>query len=241
MTGTLYGIGVGPGDPGLLTLKAQQILQQVDLLCVPRSAGDRDSLALQVVQRALDRQFTVLELDFPMSRDRQVLERAWQKAAEMVVDRLQQGLDLAFVTIGDPLFYSTFSYLAIRVRELCPGVTVQAIPGVMAMAGCAAATVMPLAEGEESLLVIPAAYGVEQLREALDKYDNIVLMKVNRQLGRVYDLLQEKGLLSRAFFFSRCGQADGFFVSDRLEELLDRPLDYMSLLIIKKNVPGETV
>ncbi|MFZ5590999.1 MAG: precorrin-2 C(20)-methyltransferase, partial [Bacillota bacterium] len=166
MTGTLYGIGVGPGDPGLLTIKAQQILQQVDVLCVPRSAGDRDSLALQVVQRALNRQFNILELDFPMSKDRQILEQAWQKAAGQVVERLRQGLDLAFVTIGDPLFYSTFSYLATRVRDLCPGVEIKTVPGVMAMAGCAAAIGLPLAEGEETLLVIPAAYGVDQLREA---------------------------------------------------------------------------
>jgi precorrin-2/cobalt-factor-2 C20-methyltransferase len=233
MAGKFYGIGVGPGDPGLLTIKAYQTLEKVDVICVPKSGGDRDSLALSVVNQNLTRPFRRLELSFPMSRDKELLERSWSEAAVAVAREILQGHKVAFVTIGDPMLYSTYSYLLRFLRDRHPDLETATIPGITAMSACSSYIQAPLAEGEETLAVIPAAYGTEQLKSILDTFDNVVLMKVNRRLPEVIELLEEAGESRQAFFVSRCGYPDQYFTTN-LRELLDRQLDYMSLLIIKR-------
>ncbi|TLM98344.1 precorrin-2 C(20)-methyltransferase, partial [bacterium] len=115
MKGKFYGIGVGPGYPELLTLKAYRLLQQVDVLCIPKSRMEKESLALNIVRQSLDRDFRVLELLFPMSHDEEVLAAHWDRAAEQVAAELAAGYNVAFITIGDPMFYSTYAYLLQRV------------------------------------------------------------------------------------------------------------------------------
>lgn len=233
LPGKFYGIGVGPGDPDLLTLKAYRALQGVDVICVPKSAADKDSLALNVVNKALAKEFNYLELSFPMSRDREVLERCWAEAGEAVAARVKEGQHVAFVSIGDPMFYSTYGYVLAHLKKYHPGLETETIPGITSIAASSAFVNTPLTEGEENLVVLPAAYGIEGLREILSKFDNVVLMKVNRRFEEVLELLKEMGLSDKAAYVSRCGHADQYFTLD-LEDLRGQKLDYMSLLIIKK-------
>lgn len=233
MAGKFYGIGVGPGDPGLLTIKAYQTLAEVDVICVPKSSGDRDSLALSVVTQNLARPFRHLELSFPMSRDKDLLERSWSEAAAAVALEVLQGRNVAFVTIGDPLLYSTYSYLLRFLKDKHPELETITIPGITAMSACSSYIQIPLAEGEETLAVVPAAYGTEQLKNILATFDNVVLMKVNRRLPEVIELLENSGGSRQAYFVSRCGHPDQY-VTTNLRELLDKQLDYMSLMIIKR-------
>lgn len=233
MAGKFYGLGVGPGDPGLITLKAYRILEEVDMLCVPRSSADRDSLALQVVTGLVKKDFHRLELSFPMSRDRSVLEESWAAAGEEVARNVRRGSRVAFVTIGDPMFYSTYGYVLKHLKSRHPDLETETVPGVMAMSACASLLGVPLAEGDESLAVLPAAYGLDHLAEVLTSYDNVVLMKVNKKMEEVAGLLDRLGLGGRAVYFSRCGYGDQFVTAD-LEELAGKRLDYMSLLIVKK-------
>lgn len=240
MKGKFYGIGVGPGDPELLTLKAHRVLKEADMVCVPKSAADRESLALSIISQTLNRRFTTLELSFPMSRDRQVLEEHWARAGETVARQVREGKVLAFVTIGDPLFYSTYGYVLRYLQEHHPDLPAETIPGVTAMNACAALLQEPLAEGEESLVVIPAAYGLDRLRDALDHFDNVVLMKVNRCWNQVLELLRERGLSTGATLVSRCGYPDQA-VERQVDRLAGQELDYMSILIIRQGkVKGET-
>jgi len=233
MPGKFYGIGVGPGDPGLLTLKAYRALGRVDVLCVPRAAADRDSLALAVVRKAIPRKYKLLELDFPMSKDPGILKNCWNEAGRAVAGLVLAGRTVAFVTIGDPMFYSTYGYVLRYLGENHPELATETIPGVTAFSACASFTGTPLVEGDETLAVVPAAYGLERLRESLETHDNVVVMKVNRRFPEVLALLKELGLAGKAVYVSRCGYPDQYFTRD-LESLPGSGLDYMSLLIVRK-------
>lgn len=234
MPGKFYGIGVGPGDPELLTLKALRILKEVDLVCVPRSAADRESLALSVVNRALQKELPVLELSFPMTKDRSTLLESWVRAGETVAARVGEGKKVAFITIGDPMFYSTYGYLLRHLQRRHPDLETETVPGVTAMSACAAALQEPLTEGEETLAVIPAAYGVEQLPLLLERFDNVVLMKAHRHFEQVFSMLESRGLAAGAVLVSRCGYPEQT-VHRNLSALKGQKLDYMSLLIIRKS------
>lgn len=238
MAGKFYGLGVGPGDPDLITLKAFKILEEVNMICVPKSSADRDSLALQVIRGLTRKEYQYLELSFPMSRDRNVLEDSWAAAGEEVARKVREGNRVAFVTIGDPMFYSTYWYVLRHIRSCHPDLATETVPGVTAMSACASALGAPLAEGDEPLAVLPAAYGVDELEEILDRFDSVVLMKVNKKVEEVSGLLDRMGLRGKAVYISRCGYGDQFITSD-LDQLKDRNLDYMSLMIIKKKgFPG---
>lgn len=233
MTGKLYGIGVGPGDPGLVTLKAQQILSRVDVLCVPKSSMEKDSLAMSVVRAVTDREHNILELEFPMSKDREVLEQSWQNAGKQVAKILTAEQDVAFITIGDPSLYSTFGYLLRFLKVECPQATVEIVPGVSSIMACPAALQEPLVEGDEKLAVIPAAYSLDDLKNVIDGFDTVVLMKLNRRLPELLSFLKKYDNL-QTFFVSRCGYPDQLATAE-LETVVEQKLHYMSLLIVKKN------
>lgn len=233
MIGKLYGLGVGPGDPELLTLKAVKVLESTDVLCVPKSKTEKDSLALSIALQVVKRDFEVLELLFPMSKDKEVLDNHWRQGADKVLQQLKKGKQVTFITIGDPMFYSTYSYLLEKVKASYPEIQVETVPGVTAFAACSSFINEALTEGEEKLAVIPAAYGIEELKEILADFDNIVLMKVNKIFDSVVSLLKEENMLDKAVFISRCGYPDQFYVTD-LESLVGKEKDYMSIMIIRK-------
>lgn len=110
MTGKLYGVGLGPGDPELMTLKAARILSSADVVCAPKSSEDRESIALAIAKTHV-KNAKIIQPIFPMSKDVKKLEKRWDEATEMIFSELEQGRDVAFVTVGDPLFYSTYSYI----------------------------------------------------------------------------------------------------------------------------------
>lgn len=233
MKGKIYGIGVGPGDPELLTLKAYRVLKKVDVLCVPKSRAEKDSLALSIAERVVDRDFEVLELLFPMTHDKDTLQEHWDNATEQMVAKAREGKTLAFITIGDPMFYSTYAYVLERVKKVHQDINIETIPGITAFAACSSLINEPLTEGDEKLIVIPAAYGISAIREALENYENVVLMKVNRMYDEVAALLTEMGLLGNAVYISRCGYEDQFYTTD-IQGQVGRDKDYMSVVIVRK-------
>lgn len=233
MGGKFYGVGVGPGDPELLTLKAVRVLGQIDVLCVPKSNNDRESLALTVAGEHLNSSCRVMELSFPMTKDSLILAKCWARAGETVAGMVQEGLRVAMVTIGDPMFYSTYGYVLGYLKMHYPDLVTETVPGITAMNACCAKLQSPLAEGDESVAVLPATYGVDKLKDILNSFDNVVLMKVNRKLDEVTNLLKETGNLDRAVLFNRCGYREGFFARGG-NELAGVKADYMSLMIVKK-------
>ncbi len=233
MSGKIYGIGVGPGDPELLTLKAYRVLREVDTLCIPKSRTEKDSLALSIVKSIVEKDFEVVELLFPMTHDKEVLRQHWDLAASQMAEKAREGKKAAFITIGDPMFYSTYAYLLERFKRNYQDIEIETIPGITAFAACSSIINEPLTEAHEKLAVIPAAYGIEPIRKALEDYDNVVLMKINRLYDEVTGLLKEMGLLGKAVYISRAGYADQFYTTD-IESMMGKEKDYMSIMIIRK-------
>jgi len=232
--GKLYGIGVGPGDPELLTLKAVRVLKEADIVAIPKSKEESDSIALSIVKGAVDlAKKETLELMFPMTKDKAVLRKARERAADAICERLKAGNDVACITLGDPMFYSTFSYLIPPVRERLPKVEIEIVPGVSSVMASAALTVTPLTEADERIAVIPATYESDKIRHILETFDTVVLMKVSRVFEKILGLLNELGLKENAVFIERCGGENQRVVRD-LDSLKGEKLDYLSMVIVKR-------
>jgi precorrin-2/cobalt-factor-2 C20-methyltransferase len=235
-TGTLYGIGVGPGDPELITLKALKVLQRVPHIFASCSTKNNYSLALNIVRSHLNGA-GLEHLPFPMTRDRRALEEAWEKNARRVLEVLGQGMDAAFVTLGDPLTYSTFGYLLKTLKRLQPDTPIITIPGITSYNAAAALSHIPLTEGEESFYVISGASGPGNLRKAIGQTDNVVVLKTYRHFQEIYHTLEELDLLDRATCVSRCG-LEGETVVENLRDLKGQEMHYLSMIIIKKKGRG---
>lgn len=238
-SGTFYGVGVGPGDPELLTVKAVNVLKSAQVIAVPRSSdssSDGASQALLIAKQAVDLEGKeLMELLFPMTKDKDALKSARREAGAKVALALDSGRSVAFITLGDPLFYSTFSYLLPFVRELAPGARVKVVPGITSYSAAVSTALVPLAEADEKVMIVPAAYDIDEVRGLLDSFDTLVLMKVNRIFDRLLDLLVSTGLDDKAFLVSRAGWPEEKVVSD-IKSLRGAKLDYFSTLIVKKGM-----
>ena len=231
--GRFYGVGVGPGDPELLTLKALRILQEVPLICTPRSVTSAESYAFDIVRGFLDEQKQeIIRIPFPVDDEAGEAE-VWRNAADTVGGHLSQGKAVAFLTEGDPMLYSTFSYVLDSITSGYPDVTVEIIPGVSSVMAAAASAGVPLVTHGQRLVILPAVYGIDDLSEAIANYDTIVLMKVNRTLLQALANLEQLGLAGKGIYVRRASTDREEVVRD-LSKLSEEDLDYFSLLIIKR-------
>jgi precorrin-2/cobalt-factor-2 C20-methyltransferase len=236
MSARLYAVGVGPGDPELLTRKAERILRSVPVICAPTGAADAGSVALAIVEPFVDRsRQEVLTRVFPMRKDEAELLPFWEETAAEVAQRVRAGQDVAFITIGDPLLYSTFLYLYRIFRDQYPEIRIEIVPGITSVGAAAAAAGVPLGISADRLAILPATYEEAQLRQTLLDFDTVVLMKVSRVFDRVYRLLKELGLERSGVFVRRVGSSEEEVVTD-LASLVGRKLDYLSLLIVRKGL-----
>jgi len=206
----LIGVGVGPGDPELVTVKGVRVLREADLVVVPvMSAGERGR-AEATVRAHVDRE--PLRLVFALDdRGGPTAERlsAWEAAADRVAQELRAGAQsIAFATIGDPNIYSTFTYLADAVRERLPEVTVETVPGITAMQDLAARSGTVLCEGTESLALLPLTAGVPAFEQALAHFDSVVAYKGGRRMPQVLDVLRRTGRLEDAVYGAALGLPD---------------------------------
>jgi len=233
--GCLYGIGVGPGDPELLTLKALKALQKVPVICVPQAANRRDSYALSIVKDYVKPDQEILRAPFPTD-DAEGAAQVWREASELVAERLRKGQDVAFLTEGDPMLFSTFSYVLAGVQELCPEAPVMIIPGVSSVMAAAASAGVPLATHGQRLAILPAAYGLDDLSEATSKFDTVVLMKVSPNIVKTLADLEELGLTGQSTYVRRVSTDREKVIKD-VTKITDKDMDYFSLLIVKRNPP----
>lgn len=201
--GKLYGVSVGAGEPQLMTLKAVNIIGSCGVIAVPRTNG-KNSLALSIAERVCDMsEKRMIYIDFPMSRDERILIENYDKAAETICSELEKS-DAAMITLGDISVYSTFSYVAERVRGA--GFDVEICPGVTSFSAAAALLGKPLCLGKQPLHVIP--YDCDELEEMLDLSGTKVIMKVGKNFAALIELLKEKGLAKRTAVAVNCGLPD---------------------------------
>ena len=230
--GTLFGIGVGPGDPDLMTLKAVKALGQVEVIFAAASTDNDHSIALSIVRPHLPDDVRVVTLGFPMTHKRAALEQAWEENAAMVAETVEAGESAAFLTLGDPLTYSTFGYLLRALRRRWPDLPVEVIPGITSYQAAAARTETVLSEARESLLVISGICDAERLRALLENTDNAAILKAYRNLPVIRRTLAEMDLTENVTFVSRLGLEDEMIVEDA-DAIPDDP-NYLSLLLVKK-------
>jgi len=158
--GKFFGVGVGPGDPELITVKAAKVLKTVDIISIPKAHENKSSLALSIVKDVIVERNTppeMLELVFPMINDKKELKEAWSENAQIIAEKVKTGKTIAFITVGDPMLFSTFIYLFHRMKEEHPEVKLEIIPGVTSLTACAAVSKIPLAEKKEVVAIIPSS------------------------------------------------------------------------------------
>ena len=233
-TGTLFGIGVGPGDPELIPLKAVRILGEVDLVFTAASTKNDYSLAVEIVRAHIPEQTPIEKLDFPMSKDHTVMEAAWRRHAERIAEALSDGKKAAFLTLGDPLTYSTFGYVVRHLKTGWPGINIQTVPGITSYQAAAAALNQPLMEGEESLMVMSGVHGGERLLEMSKAPENVVFLKAYRNVDGICHALSQTGLAQGSVAVSNCSREDQKIYPD-LCSLEDQKPNYWTLIIAKRN------
>lgn len=239
--GKLIGASLGPGDPELITRRSWAVLQSGARWLYPVKKAEESSYALSIVERGgLAIPADACELVFPMTRDADALLKAWANAAARTVELLAEGRDLVFLVEGDASTFATFGHLARVVRELVPGIEVETIPGVSSFAAAAASAEITLAEEDETLAVIPAAYGVSVISHMLDEFDTLILLKVKPMMDEVLTLLEQRGLLATSCFIEKVGSPDERIVRD-LASLKGTTVNYLSLLLVQnpKRARGE--
>jgi precorrin-2/cobalt-factor-2 C20-methyltransferase len=233
LTGIFYGVGVGPGSPDLLTLRAINVLKTADVICLPRSGADNSSVAMQVAGPHIPKEVELVEIATPMTRDENLLKKEWKSGAKKIAGYLARGKNVAFITIGDALLFSTYSYLLKELLALMPEARIETVPGVTSFAGAAAHLNIALAEGTQRLAIIPAVDEPEDLVPILEKFPNVVLMKVATQYEGIVDVLDRLGLKDKAVFVSKVGYPDEFVTFD-LDSLRGVKRDYLSLILVKR-------
>lgn len=230
-TGTFYGIGVGPGDPELLTVKAIDALKKIDVLIAPKTEKKSDSVALSIARPHLKPSVEIIYQTFPMIKDFADDTETFAANTAEILQLLRGGKNVGFATLGDPMFYSTYIYI---FRLLKPhGVDIVTIPGVPAFLAIAAQIGKPLAFGNDILTVIPATADIDAIKPALDCADVAVLMKVYKNFPEIVDELQAHDMANEAILVSRAGLDDEKIFRD-LSAHKNDSLNYLSTILTRK-------
>jgi len=242
LAGKFIGIGVGPGDPELITVKAVKALKMVDVVSVPKAHADTPSMALGMVKHILEEREKppeVLELVFPMTKDELEVKRLWAKNAGIVAEKVESGKVIAFITLGDPMFYSTFIYLCQSVREEYPEVKLEIIPGVTSLTACAASAKIPLAEKEEVIAIIPSDLDSKLIEETAKHADNLVFMKCAHRFKDIVPILERSSFTknSTIALVRRCSMPEEKVIVGKLGDVQnwEIPEDYFSMAIVKRS------
>lgn len=225
--GKFIGIGVGPGDPDLLTVKAVKALNEVDVICAPKSAESKPSLALSIVQSILENRnnsYETLEPLFPMIEDKEALKRHWNDAARLITEKLNAGLDVAFITLGDPAVYSTFSYVFKIIKGL--NFETMIIPGITSFTGCAASAKVQLAERDEIIVIVPKVD--ERLSQIMEHGDTFVIMKTSRHSNLLEDIVNQDERDKEIISVQNCSMKDEKIFKGFVEDK-----KYLSTTIVK--------
>ncbi len=231
--GRFYGIGVGPGDPELITLKARRLLSSVPVVFVPKKGKEGGSYANSIIADFIRPGQEVIGLVFPMVRGREELAGYWQVAADTIWHHLERGEDCAFVSLGDPLLYSTFIPVFETLRRRHPEVEIECVPGISSINAAAAEALLPLASEDERVAIVSGRCADSFIREALKSFDAVVFMKINSTFGRLLGILEELNAVGKCVYVKRCTTDEEEIVRD-ISRLKGKKLDYFSLLIFRR-------
>jgi precorrin-2/cobalt-factor-2 C20-methyltransferase len=231
MAGTFYGIGVGPGDPELLTMKAVNTIRKVDVLIAPKTEKKDGSVAYNIAKPYLRDDVEIVYQVFPMVKHFEESIEAWEANMKEILGFLEAGKNVGFLTLGDAMFFSTYIYV-FRLLEK-KGVNIETIPGIPAFIAIGSHLGWPIVEGNDVLSIIPATADKETIEKVMSVSDNVVLMKVYKNFPEIADLLVENKMIDNAVMVSRVGMPD----EERIDDILarkDQPVNYLSTVLARR-------
>ena len=188
MKGKFYGVGVGPGDPELITIKAINTLKKCECIVIPKAEG-RDSTVFKIAKEYIKSDCEVCEISFPMVKDMEKRIKSREEASRVIATYLDKGMNVAFITLGDISVYSTGMYVYKILRNM--GYEGELVPGVTSFCAVASRVGESLCEDSESLAIIPSAMGTDKLKKALKDFDNVVIMKSSSKIDEVKEILED--------------------------------------------------
>jgi precorrin-2/cobalt-factor-2 C20-methyltransferase len=226
--GKLIGIGVGPGDTELLTLKAAKVLETVPVIFSPKSSKEKESIALSIVKPIIEKRkdykrLMLVEPIFPMIEDKDELEKVWFSAAEMIAQYLDSGRDVAFITLGDSSIFSTYSYVQ---KKLIGRYEIETIPGITSFTACAAAKNEALVEQNDILTIVPKIDS--RLDEVLEYSDSIVLMKASRNTSELEKSIEDNDRKKEIYSVQNCTREN-----EKIIEGFSHEKPYLTTTVIK--------
>ncbi|WP_028255564.1 precorrin-2 C(20)-methyltransferase [Veillonella magna] len=232
MKGKLYGIGVGPGDPELMTVKAARIVGEADIIITPKTEKKDGSVALNIAKPYIQEHTEIVPVVFPMVLNDDTQQEGWEEARNIIIGYLEAGKNVVFLTLGDPMFYSTYMYVYRLVEGT--GYDIETIPGVTAFCAIGSHLGYPIVEKEEVLAIVPATAPKEKIDKVLAVADDAVIMKVYRNFKEVQDTLKKHDMADDAVMISRVG-LDGEEVYRGLTDMpSDTKLNYLSTILAKR-------
>ena len=232
MKGKLYGIGVGPGDPELMTVKAARLVSEADVIITPKTEKKDGSVALNIAKPYIKDHTEIVPVVFPMVLNDDTQKEGWEEARNIITKLLSEGKQVVFLTLGDPMFYSTYMYVYRLVEN--SGYEIETVPGVTAFCAIGSHLGYPIVEKEEVLAIVPATAPKEKIDKVLAVADDAVIMKVYRNFGEVQETLKKHNMADEAVMISRVG-LDGEKIYRGLQDMpADTKLNYLSTILAKR-------
>ena len=229
--GLFYGIGVGPGDPELLTVKAINAIKNSQVIIAPKTEKKSDSLALTIAKPYLRADVQIVYQTFPMVKDFETSPEIFESNVEEILSYLRDGKTVGFLTLGDPMFFSTYIYIFKLLKK--SNVQIETIAGVPAFLAIAAKIGYPVAYGNEILSIIPATSDDEKISNALKNSDDAVLMKVYKNFSEIAEILNAENLSENAVLVSRCGLEDEKIIAN-INSCKNEKLNYLSTILTRR-------
>jgi len=238
----IFCVGCGPGDPELLTVRAVDLIKSADVIFAPTAREGKPSIALSVVGKYVNESTKTANLVFPMVKDKESLKDYWKRNADEIATAVRTGRKVVYLTVGDPALYSTWIYMHRELRRNHPDIDVEIVPGIAAMFAIAAKAGISLAEGEETVAIVPACYDMERVRRTASACDTVIFLKDGRYFDSVIEMLGESGFPENADIAIAqdiSAEKGEILEMRKLLDLLGKkgPTEkYFSIMVAKKNV-----
>ena len=236
----LFCVGCGPGDPELLTVKAVNLIKTADIIFAPTARDGKPSIALSIAESYMKSSVKTISLVFPMIKDKESLRNHWKRNSDQIAEAVRTGNRVLYLTVGDPALYSTWIYIHRELKKNNKDIEIDIVPGIASMFAFAAKAGMSLAEGEETMAIVPACYDLARVKETANSCDTVIFLKDGRYFDNVIEMLSNAGFSDNSVVaIAQDISSQGEVLElKRLSELRGKkgPVEkYFSIMVVKKN------
>lgn len=236
----LFCVGCGPGDPELLTIRALNLIKEADVIFVPTSKSDKPSIALSIVAKYINKTTKIINLVFPMIKDKDSLKDYWEKNTSEISQMVRTGKKTVYLTVGDPSLYSTWIYIHRELKKNHKDIQIEIIPGITSIFAFAAESKISLVEGNEHLSIVPACYDLNKVKNTVKSSDTIVFLKDGRYFDNVIEMLPDAGFgeESQIAIAQDVSTKENILEIKHLKDLKGKKQPsqkYFSIMVIKRN------